>query len=451
MAQRNVKKPPLAPSRDLGRLSQAELDKLDADYHASSSLNAFEQDGGAANPDSGGASAAVLIPPHSKHGGTIGNGTEPVRLILRDGKVVFEMVRQPAAGECCIIDTLRITMDEATIHRAARATQVTDDQAALEVSKILSSIFGYGITKRYEKGRDFYSAAWEIGDNFGHFAMGGSSQRNTILLAINGRGCLAAIEGWEQRLYQFITSPACVRPTITRIDLAHDDFDGKQVTVDDYDRAWEEGGFDRYGNTPEPCQFGPWKNGDPTGKGRTFYAGTKQSSQLFRGYEKGRQLGAPESQWVRSEVQFSNHDKVIPLDILISPSDFFVAAYPVLGQFGINRTPRRTEVTKRSVEAGIEHFVRHTKRSYGKFIRLARELYGDSAALDLLQSDTDDLPDRLVWPDHRFTQKAIHELPPVNILPYLDFITAAPTFGYNGENDYSVAINRQGENHEIHH
>lgn len=379
------------------------------------------------------------------------SSAQPIRLILRDGKVVTEMVRLPAAGECCIIDTLRITMDEATIHRSARTIQVTDDQVAIEASKLLTKIFGFGITKRYEKGRDFYAIAWELGENFGHFAMGGSSQRNTILIAVNGRGCMAAMEGWEQRLHKFMTSPVCVRPTITRIDLAHDDFEGTQIGVDQYDRAWDEGGFDRYGNTPEPCQFGPWKNGDPTGKGRTFYAGTKQSSQLFRGYEKGKQLGSPESPWVRSEVQFSNHDKVIPFDILVSPSGYFVAAYPVLQQFAPDQTPKRTEVTKRSVEAGVEHFVRHTKRSYGKFIRLARELYGDAAALDLLQSDTDQMPERLVWPDHRFTPPSIHELPPAKVLPFLDFITAAPTFGYNGENDYSVAINSQGANHEIHH
>ncbi len=367
--------------------------------------------------------------------------SQQIPLVLRDGRVVQEMIRVPAESECCVIDTLRLTLNEITLHRVARTALVTDDQIALEVSRLLEKIFGFGISGKLEKGRDFYTDAWELGDNMGHFAMGGSRQNDTVLIAINGRGCLGAAEGWEKRLHDFLTSPLCVAPRITRVDLAHDDFTGSVMSVDDYSQAWHDGGFDRYSNRPEPCQYGPWMNGDPLNKGRTFYAGTKSSSQLFRGYEKGKQLGSPQSKWVRSEVQFSNNDKVIPLDILIDPSSYFVAAYPCLHQFSPTATPKKTEVVTANIEANMAHYIRHTKRSYGKFIKLAREIYGDKELLEMIQAEGDEWPSRLVFPDSRFVPTPIHEQQPTKpvVMDYLDFISAAPCFGYQGENCLSVA------------
>lgn len=366
---------------------------------------------------------------------------ENISLVMRDGKIVQEMVRVPAESECCIIDTLRLVMSEDTLNLQARQTLIDDEDIAREVSKLLQRIFGFGITRKYDKGRDFYLEAWEIGDNMGHFAIGGLRQRGTILISINGHGCLGAMEGWEQRLYDFLTSGAAINPKITRVDLAHDDFEGTTYSVDDYDKAWETGGFDRYGNRPEPGLYGAWKNGDPYKKGRTFYAGTKSSSQLFRGYEKGRQLGGIDSPWMRSEVQFSNHDKVIPFDILIDPSSYFVAAYPVLAKFSPEQTPKKTELIKVSMQYGVDHYVRHAKKAYGKFIRVAREIFGDEAALNMLQADTDELPSRLIHPDHKLTSPSIHELSKPVVLDFLDVISASPSFGYVGGSQAFSSIN----------
>lgn len=352
----------------------------------------------------------------------------PIQLCMRDGKVVMQMVRVPAQAECCAIDTVRITMHEKTIFNKSFRAMISDEDIARGFSECIEQIFGFGITKKYDKGRDFFLHAWELGDNYGHFAMGGIKQRDSILIAINGQGCLAAKAGWELRLYQFLTSSDCIAPRITRVDLAHDDFDGSQLSVYDFDRAWDEGGFDRYGNRPEPQNYGSWKNNDPMGKGLTFYAGTKSSSQLFRGYQKGKQLGSPDSPWMRAEVQFSNHDKIIPFEILIDPSSYFVAAYPVLQQYSPNKTGKRTETVKKMAEAGIEHFTKYTKLGYGKFIRIARQLYGDSAFLDMVQADTDEWPSRLRMPNYELSPTPIHKQPmPESCVP---FAVTASDYGY---------------------
>jgi len=183
----------------------------------------------------------------------------PIQLCMRDGKIVMQMVRIPAQSECCAIDTVRVTMHEKTIFNKSFRAIISDEDVARGFSECIEQIFGFGISKKYDKGRDFFLHAWELGDNYGHFAMGGIKQRDSILIAINGQGCLAAKAGWELRLYQFLTSSDCIAPRITRVDLAHDDFDGSQLSVYDFDRAWEDGGFDRYGNRPEPQNYGSWK------------------------------------------------------------------------------------------------------------------------------------------------------------------------------------------------
>jgi len=366
----------------------------------------------------------------------------PIQLCMRDGKVVMQMVRIPAQSECCVIDTLRVTMHEKTISNKGFKGLVSDDEVARAFSESIEDIFGFGITKKYEKGRDFFADAWELGDNYGHFAMGGIRQRDSILIAINGQGCLAAREGWELRLYQFLTSPECVSPRITRVDLAHDDFDGSQLSVHDFDRAWDEGGFDRFGNRPEPQNYGSWKNNDPIGKGLTFYAGTKSSSQLFRGYQKGKQLGSPNSPWIRAEVQFSNHDKIIPFDILIDPSSYFVAAYPILKHYSPNITGKRTETVRKIAEAGIEHFTKYTKLGYGKFIRIGRQIYGDTEFLNLVQSDEEIWPARLRMPGYEFSPTPIHKQPQES--SHVPFILTASDYGYP---DGDSSINSRVTNH----
>jgi len=319
-------------------------------------------------------------------------------------------------------------MHEKTIFNKSFRAIISDEDVARGFSECIEQIFGFGISKKYDKGRDFFLHAWELGDNYGHFAMGGIKQRDSILIAINGQGCLAAKAGWELRLYQFLTSSDCIAPRITRVDLAHDDFDGSQLSVYDFDRAWEDGGFDRYGNRPEPQNYGSWKNNDPMGKGLTFYAGTKSSSQLFRGYQKGKQLGSPDSPWMRAEVQFSNHDKVIPFEILIDPSSYFVAAYPVLQQYSPNKTGKRTETVKKMAEAGMEHFTKYTKLGYGKFIRIARQIYGDKEFLDLVQSDQEDWPARLRIPNYEFSPTPIHRQP--ETASFSPFALTASDYGY---------------------
>ncbi|MDR8305589.1 replication protein, partial [Acinetobacter baumannii] len=78
---------------------------------------------------------------------------------------------------------------------------------------------------------------------------------------------------------------------------------------------------------PESRQAGNWKR--PSGKGRTLYIGVRESGKSCRIYEKGKEKGDPLSEWVRIEIEFKSKDRYLELEMLLSPSQYFVGAYPV--------------------------------------------------------------------------------------------------------------------------
>lgn len=247
-----------------------------------------------------------------------------VELVMTDsGKIKSVMVRRPSAAQTCVIDWINFSVLEDTWFRTAREQLITDDQIIVEASRQLEKIFGFGITSNRGKGMNFYRDSWVLGDDMGFVCFGG--QRSTMLITLTGQGCLNAVVGWEKRLYDFLTKTA-IRPTISRIDLAHDDLDGSYLSVDWAEKQWWDHGysFKQGGRPPEIQEIGNWKR--PSGKGRTLAIGQRSSSKYCRFYEKGKKEGDKLSLWCRCEIEFKNTNTIIRPDVLLDPSSFFVGA-----------------------------------------------------------------------------------------------------------------------------
>lgn len=359
-----------------------------------------------------------------------------VSLVMTDsGRTKTVMVRRPSKTQACIIDWINFTVLEDTFFKTARQTLVTDDQIIEEASRQFHKIFGFGITEKRDRGMNFYRESWVLGDGMGFVCFGG--QRSTMLITLTGQGCQNADVGWEQRLYDFLKKVA-VRPSISRIDLAHDDFDGAYLSVDWAEAQWEAGGFSFKlgGRPPEIQMLGNWKR--PSGKGRTLTVGQRTSSKFARFYEKGRKEGDKNSNWCRCEIEFKNTSMVIDPEVLLNPTEVFAGAYPCISQFAQVDTARRFEVKKKTAQITIDACVEVTKHQFGKYIRVFRELWGDKQALDLICNEADDY-----WPKRMkpLTSSAttgetpIHEIPPVP--SFIQFITTVPSFGLNGENGFA--------------
>jgi phage replication initiation protein len=361
-----------------------------------------------------------------------------VSLMMTDsGKIKTVMVRKPSATQACIIDWVNFTVLEDTFFKTARQTLIADEQIIEEASRQFEKIFGFGITEQCANGKNFYRDSWVLGDKMGFVCFG--NQRSTMLVMLSGQGCQNAVTGWERRLFHFLTKVA-IRPSISRIDLAHDDIDGAYLSVDWAYDQYALGGYTQKagGRPPNIERIGNWTR--PTGKGRTLTIGLRSSSKFCRFYEKGRKEGDKSSPWCRCEVEFKNTNTIIQFDVLLNPTDFFAAAYPCFSHFVQVETPQRMEVKVKTAQITVDACIEVTKHQFGKYIRVFRELWGDKKALDLICNEADDY-----WPKRMkpLTSNAtsgltpVHKLAAVQIPSFIHFITTVPSFGLNGENGFA--------------
>jgi len=153
---------------------------------------------------------------------------------------------------------------------------------------------------------------------------------------------------------------------ITRIDLAADLLTGER-SVEQALQDWHDGLFDPpMGKPPTMKQYGNWEVND--GTGRTLYVGSRANGKLWRIYEKGCQLGLAFSKWVRWELELRAVDRVLPLDILLRPEDYYKGAARVTYHF-ITACAERIRGIQRAAVVRLDVILHHARRSYGQLLQ----------------------------------------------------------------------------------
>ncbi|EXA63899.1 replication initiation factor domain-containing protein [Acinetobacter baumannii] len=302
----------------------------------------------------------------------------------------------------------------------------------------LYEIFGFGLLNKREKGMHFYKFSYELQDNLGMVLYGHNSKR--IAVQINGTGCALARKGWETLLYKFLKEFA-KKPKLNRVDLAHDDFTGEHLSVDFADDWDDKGGFWCGGRQPNILKFGNWKR--PTGKGRSFCVGDRTSSKYLRIYERGKKEGSVLSPWCRAEVEFKANDRHIPLEILLSPSQYFIGAYPCFQWLAKQLekdfvSPEKTEIIKEQSQINWNRAIEIVKEQFGKYIRQFSKIIEPNELITMLSSSKDEIPKRL-----KFSHTAVIQSIRVN-QPIPSHLDELPLFvGVRGVNDsaYKEFIN----------
>jgi|GEM_PF-1417648 len=238
-----------------------------------------------------------------------------------------------------------------------------------------------------------YSAnLYADGEHAGIIAWGGKNLG--CYISFMGSGC-NAID--MSRLYQEIKNIPEIK--ITRIDLAHDDFEGKH-SVAVARKFAKKGGFNT-GGRPTSYMYvesGSLSNKQlkesfkeikefsgqqtkstakktygfmPT-KGRTLYIGSRESGKLLRVYEKGKQLGYSKDKWVRWELELHSSQREIPLDTLIKPSEYLAGAYPCLSFLNSEQEIIKTIV--KTATMTIDRIIENQVISTRKAINMMRNL-----------------------------------------------------------------------------
>lgn len=220
--------------------------------------------------------------------------------------------------------------------------------------------------------------------NLGLVAWGGESQRGTLHVELNGTAC-ARITDWV--LVQ--AWGESVDAVVTRCDAAHDDFEGKTITVEQA-RAWyDAGGFNTAGRPPN----GRLVDDLGSGKGKTFYIGSRSVGKICRIYEKGKQLGDRESPWNRAEVEHRSKGRWIPWDIVTRPGDYLAGSYPCFWSLSERQDKIRT--LRRASSISYVAMVENVRISAGRALNVMHHVEGGDAKAVLDQLMRPGAPKRL--------------------------------------------------------
>lgn len=231
-----------------------------------------------------------------------------------------------------------------------------------------------------------FSATWD--DGAGLIAWGGKSQRGRMYVSIQGQGC-ATVKDWAG-LARWLEDRAA---TIKRVDLAHDDFDGRITDIAWAVEQYKAGGFNAGGRQPVHQVFGDWLSGDDATEGRTFGIGRRANGKFCRVYEKGKQQGDPQSGWVRVEVEWRAERRYIPYDVLTRPGVYLAGAYPCMHVLSTEQERIRT--TANAATISFETAIENAKQQTGKLINLMMHVYGGDYAEVVERLRRDGLPARL--------------------------------------------------------
>lgn len=246
----------------------------------------------------------------------------------------------------------------------------------------------FGVQNRQEwvesgKGWNGYTRRVDLG-SYGLLAFGGEAQKNTIHVELNAHAC-AAVPDWVGVRRWGEDHGA----RITRVDLAHDDFDAKSIDIP-LARQWlEEGKFTAGGRSPKAKLVDDLGSG----QGKTLYVGRRLSGKLLRIYEKGKQLGCSTSPWVRAEVEIRSKNREIPWDTVTAPERYLAGAYPALAFLSTQQCRLRTQ--QRAAEISYEVMVSNLRVQSGKALSVMAQVHQGDAAAVLVQVIRKGVPKRL--------------------------------------------------------
>lgn len=310
-------------------------------------------------------------------------------------KSSFTPVSNTGCSGSALIDYLTITCKVFELpkrnHRDTGAANSYLD-AVITASSFTAQDFEEKTFLGYRYSADIYAPDCE--QPCGKIAVGGNA--DTCIISITGAGC-PFLGDLEQLQYDLKN----VKARITRIDLAHDDFQSDFITLEVCHRCACEGLFNPVKGAKPKLEF---ISDCGSGRGCTLYVGQRGTTQLCI-YEKGKKEGDKKSLWVRIEVRLWSKNKTIPLDVLNNTYAYMLGAYPALHQFiQANPEAKRAKTVRNSLDASAEAQFRWLSNAAGRTLRLLQsslspgqfDAYISSIARDGLPRRFKSLPRQIV-------------------------------------------------------
>lgn len=205
------------------------------------------------------------------------------------------------------------------------------------------------------------------GDLVGHVGLGGNKE--TICISLSGAGCK-----WVTRWGNVHRQMGILSAKISRVDVAHDDYEGERLDVHALRERAAAGDF-ASGGCPPRHRF---ISDEGHNTGCTLYVGGKGHKELCV-YEKGKQMGLPSSPWVRVEARLYGKHCDVPHDVVLDPAAYLRGSYSVIAGL-ISGVCTRLKTIRKQVEVSAEAAVAWLNRQAGPMLNVLREAFGHSWA-----------------------------------------------------------------------
>jgi len=251
--------------------------------------------------------------------------------------------------------------------------EAADEVRCTQLDLLLYRIFGFRGEVRAgairKKQWNFYPLSAVLvdreGELVGHVGLGGNKE--TICISLSGAGCK-----WVTRWEVVHRQLGVLKAKISRVDVAHDDYEGERINVHALRERAAAGDFCE-GGCPPRHRF---MSDEGHGTGCTLYVGGKGHKELCV-YEKGKQMGLPSSPWTRCEVRLYGKHVEVSHDVLLTPAAFLRGSYGVISEL-IEGICTRLKTIRKQVECSAEAAVAWLNRQAGPMLNVLREAFGDS-------------------------------------------------------------------------
>ncbi|XQA67131.1 replication initiation factor domain-containing protein [Xanthomonas sacchari] len=203
----------------------------------------------------------------------------------------------------------------------------------------------------------------------------GITDTGEVCISLTGQGC-QHVTNW----HYVHTVAVDLGAHLTRLDIAVDDLTGESFDIHRFHDLYLTGAFTMNGRPPE----GSFHDDLGSNKGCSLYIGRKGHKQL-NVYEKGKQLGDPDSKHTRCELRLYAKRIDLPLDALIHPGKYFGAAYPMLAAFVIGEC-ERLQIKERMVNASSKAMLRFLYTQAGTAVQLILDSFGEEHGIELIKT-----------------------------------------------------------------
>lgn len=225
----------------------------------------------------------------------------------------------------------------------------------MPMTEVLRYVFGTGssiaVGPLQDRVFNFYDRSATMVDALGEVCGKiGRRDDGAIQISLTGQGC-GYVPSWSQVADRLDD----LHGRVSHVDIAVDDLTGETFDIQTFIDLYEAGEFTMNGRPPHAQHVSDMGSG----KGCSFYVGQRGHKQLNI-YEKGKQLGDPESPHTRCELRLYAKRIDLPNDVLRNPGKYFGAAYPMLEAFVVGEVERlglREQIVDTSVGAA-ERFLR---------------------------------------------------------------------------------------------